>query len=105
MSATADSLRLGLEDLLGDLSYARRTGDLGRVALLVYCELRRWARQAGMTDLACRANVLFLGAPYADRAAFLAKVDALIAEAEQVLMAMPHAAIAQPVFGRTLTRG
>jgi hypothetical protein len=93
MSPSAESLRLGLEDLLGDLTHARRTGDLGRVALLVYCELRRWARQADMPRLADHANVLFLGAPYADRAAFLAEVDALIAEAQQALLAMPPRAV------------
>ena len=39
--------RLVLEDLLGDLWHARRSGDLGRLALLSYYEVRRWARMAG----------------------------------------------------------
>ena len=37
------NLRTGLEDLTGDMVYARRTADLGRLALLCYCEIRRWA--------------------------------------------------------------
>jgi hypothetical protein len=45
-------LQLGLEDLLGDLRYARRRGDLGRLALLLYCDVRRWARLAGEEELA-----------------------------------------------------
>ena len=89
MAASARSLRRGLEDLLGDLAHARRTGDLGRVALLTYCELRRWARLAERQSLADHAHALFLGAPYVDRATFLAHVDALIAEAEQTLGALP----------------
>jgi hypothetical protein len=87
--SSSDRLRLGLEDLLGDLSYARRTGDLGRLALLVYCELRRWARQADKPTLASHAHGMFLGAPYADRASFLAEVDCLIAEARNVLTSLP----------------
>jgi hypothetical protein len=90
--SSSDRLRLGLEDLLGDLSYARRTGNLGRLALLVYCELRRWARQADMPRLASHANGMFLRAPYFDRASFLAEVDSLIAEANDALALLPGSA-------------
>jgi hypothetical protein len=46
------NLRTGLEDLTGDMVYARRTADLGRLALLCYCEIRHWARLAGEERLA-----------------------------------------------------
>jgi hypothetical protein len=98
MDASRHRLRLALEDLLGDLAHARRTGDLGRVALLVYCELRRWARMADQQPLAEHAHELFLGAPYADRDSFLREVDALLAEAGRSLnddtgdAALPEAA-------------
>ena len=51
-------LQLGLEDLLGDLRYARRSADLGRLALLAYCEVRRWARLAADQDLATRSSAM-----------------------------------------------
>ena len=42
-----------LEDLLADLVHARRNQDLGRLALLAYCEVKSWARQ---TDLDSNAS-------------------------------------------------
>jgi hypothetical protein len=56
-------LQLGLDDLLGDLRYARRSVDLGRLALLSYCEVRRWARLAGDEDLAAQAAAMITRAP------------------------------------------
>ncbi|HET9646140.1 MAG TPA: hypothetical protein VFP68_22930 [Burkholderiaceae bacterium] len=82
---SSESLRFGLEDLLADLEHARRSGDLGRLALLSYCELRRWARVAARQELADHANRLFLKAPYANRESFLRAVDQLIEEAKEVL--------------------
>lgn len=76
-------LQLGLEDLLGDLRYARRCADLGRLALLAYCEVRRWARMAGEQALAEHSADLITHAPHASREAFLAEVDELIVELEQ----------------------
>ena len=73
-------LQLGLDDLLGDLRYARRSVDLGRLALLSYCEVRRWARLAGDEDLAAQAAAMITRAPHASREEFLAQVDDLIAE-------------------------
>ena len=73
-------LQLGLEDLLGDLRYARRSADLGRLALLAYCEVRRWARMAGDKDLAARSSAMITRARPANREEFLAQVDDLIAE-------------------------
>ena len=84
MNTPSESLQLGLEDLLGDLQYARRSGDLGRLALLAYCEVRRWARVAGEHALAHQSSALINDLPHADRATFIAAVDALIDELEQV---------------------
>src|SRR5258705_13448012 len=77
--------KVGLEDLLGDLWHARRRGDLGRLALLSYYEVRRWARLSGEPDLAEHSSVLVHGSPFADRDCFLREIDLLIAELEQIL--------------------
>ena len=84
MNASSIPLQLGLEDLLGDLRYARRGPDLGRLALLAYCEVRRWARMAGEQALAEHSSDLITHSPHASREAFLAGVDQLIVELEQV---------------------
>jgi GMP synthase-like glutamine amidotransferase len=76
--------RLGLEDVLGDLQHARRRGDLGRLALLAYCEVRRWARHAGEVELADHSLALITDNPHATRDEFLHKVDDLIKELEGV---------------------
>jgi hypothetical protein len=85
MNRLSQKLRLGLEDLLGDLWHARRAGDLGRLAWVSYYEVRRWARLAGAKTLAEHAEVVVSGCPYANRASFLDEVDRLIAELEQAL--------------------
>jgi hypothetical protein len=41
VTASAVALQLGLEDLLGELQFARRTDHLGRLAFLASCEVRR----------------------------------------------------------------
>jgi len=82
MTVTAESLQLGLEDLLGEMYFARRSGDLGRLALLAYCEVRRWARVAGEQALAEQSSGLIHNGPHANRDAFIADVDALIRELE-----------------------
>ena len=84
MSVPSLPLQLGLDDLLGDLRHARRSGDLGRLALLAYCEVRRWARQAGEQGLAAHSSDLITHSPHASREAFMTQVDELIAELEQV---------------------
>jgi hypothetical protein len=80
----ASTLQLGLEDLLADLHHARRIGDLGRLALVAYCEVRRWARTAGRPALAEHAAAMITDTPHASRDAFLQQIDALIAELEQL---------------------
>lgn len=77
------SLQHGLEDLLGDLKHARRSGDLGRLALLAYCEIRRWARSAGEQDLARRSSELVLLTPHGSREEFIARIDGLIVDLER----------------------
>ena len=79
---TSHSIQLALEDLLADLHHARRQGDLGRLALLAYCEVRGWARRAGMPDIADGATRLFTENPSVSRDEFLAKIDTLIAALE-----------------------
>ena len=78
------SRQLGLEELVADMRHARRQNDLGRLALLAYCEVRRWAREASEPDIAERSSLMMTGRPHASRAAFLEDVDALIAQLELV---------------------
>jgi hypothetical protein len=84
MSHLTQNQRLALEDLLGDLWHARKRGDLGRLALLLHYEVRRWARMSGEQELAEHSSMLVEGYPYADRDSFLDHVDRLISELEQV---------------------
>lgn len=91
MHATSPPLQLGLEDLLGDLHHARKRGDLGRLALLAYCEVRRWARLAGEQQLAEHSAGLITQAPLTSRDEFLTHVDVLILELEQARARFPRA--------------
>lgn len=90
---TSISLQLGLDDLLADLVHARRRDELGRLALLAYCEVRCWARQAGEPTIAERATVMFTEQPRTSKDVFLAKVDALIADLEQLHDHYPRQAV------------
>jgi hypothetical protein len=83
MTTSTAPLQLGLEDLLGDLQHARRIGDMGRLALLAYCEVRRWARQAGEAELADRSTELITRHPHASRDQFMEQIDGLILALEQ----------------------
>ncbi len=84
MACSLESLQLGLEDLLGELQFARRTNDLGRLALLAYCEVRRWARVAGEHALAELSSELINNSPHNDREAFVSRIDELIDSLEQI---------------------
>lgn len=77
-------LRLELDDVLGNMVHARRNDDLGRLALLTYWEVRRWARVAHHDALAARAADLVLNQPLPSRIAFLAIVDDVIDELERI---------------------
>jgi hypothetical protein len=81
---TSLSIQLGLEDLLADLHHARRHQDLGRLALLAYCEVRSWARQAGEPGISEHSTQIFTRDPCVSKDAFLAKVDQLIMALEQL---------------------
>jgi hypothetical protein len=81
---TATSIQLGLEDLLADLHHARRHEELGRLALLCYCELRSWARQAGEPGIGERSTTMFTQSPSVCKEEYLAMVDVLIAELESL---------------------
>jgi hypothetical protein len=81
---TSLSIQLGLEDLLADLHHARRHQDLGRLALLGYCEVRSWARQAGEPGISEHSGQIFTQDPCVSKEAFLAKVDLLITALEQL---------------------
>jgi hypothetical protein len=83
MNASSVQLQLGLDDLLGEMKYARRRGDLGRLALLTYCEVRRWARVAGEQQLAEHSSDLINNCPHASREEFMTRVDELIVELER----------------------
>ena len=79
-----ESMRLGLEDLAGNMVHARRKADLGRLALLCYCEIRHWARMAGEQRLAELSRAFITEHPAGDRREFLDQVDTIIAELEHV---------------------
>ena len=83
MNAHSPSEQHALEDLLGDLQYARRQGDLGRLALLAYCEVRRWARYAGDAELAEHSSEMINSCPHASRDEFQRQVDVIIEELER----------------------
>jgi hypothetical protein len=78
------TLQLTLDDLLADLRHARRRDDLGRLALIAYCEVRRWARQAKEASIADHSASMITRGPQASREAFLEQIDELIGELEQV---------------------
>jgi len=71
-----------LDDLLADLHHARKRGDLGRLAFVAYCDVRRWAREAGRHMLAEQAARLITESPHQSREAFLLQIDQLIHELE-----------------------
>lgn len=75
-------IQLRLEDLLADLHFARKHEQIGRLALLAYCEVKGWARRAGQADVADTALQMFSENPCLSKEAFLAGIDSLIAKLE-----------------------
>jgi hypothetical protein len=71
-----------LDDLLADLYHARNQGDLGRMAFVAYCDVRRWAREEGRNVLAEQAAGLITQSPHQSRDDFLEQIDRLIAQLE-----------------------
>ena len=80
-----------LDDLLADLYHARRRGDLGRLAFVAYCDVRRWARGAGREGLAELASRLVTESPHQSRDEFLAQIDQLIVALEALQTPAPDA--------------
>lgn len=74
--------QLVLEDLLADLYHARKNDQLGRLALLAYCEVKGWARRAGKPDVADTALRMFSENPSLSKDEFLRSIDSLIATLE-----------------------
>lgn len=89
---SAMNLQLGLEDLLADLRHSRRQGDLGRLALISYCEVRRWAREAGEAELAELSSGLISSSPHASRETFLAHIDHVIFDLERARLKFAESA-------------
>ncbi len=75
-----NSMYLGLDDLMHDLYQARRDSDLGKLALIAYCDVRCWARQAGEFAIAERSTAMFTEQPHASREEFLNQIDQLMGE-------------------------
>ena len=78
----SQSSQLALEDLLADLRFARKHDQLGRLALLAYCDVKRWARLASKTDIADTALQMFSEIPCSSKVDFLQGIDKLIAMLE-----------------------
>jgi hypothetical protein len=79
---TSLDVQLGLEDLLADLHFARKHDQLGRLALLAYCEVKSWARRAGKPDVADMALKIFSENPSSRKEDFLESIDRIIATLE-----------------------
>jgi hypothetical protein len=65
------------------MHHARRYQDMSRLALLAWCEVRRWARQAGETELAERSTALITDAPQVSRQQFMSEIDQVIEQLEE----------------------
>ena len=78
------SIQLGLDDLIADLQYARKCDELGRLALLAYCDARCWARQAGVLSVADYSTAIFSEQPHKSKEVFLQQIDQLIFELQRV---------------------
>jgi hypothetical protein len=74
--------QLALEDLLADLNFALEHDQIGRLALLAYCEAKGWGRWSGKHDVADRALEMFSHCPYNTKQEFLEDINNLIATLE-----------------------
>ena len=100
---SAQLLHLALDDLLAELRHARRTGDMGRMALIVWCELRPWARRAGEVEVAERVAAIMVHSPHASRADFQRDVDTLIELLSRVLQRWQGTGLGQPTLSGRAT--
>jgi hypothetical protein len=85
-----------IDDLLAGLYDARKRGDLGRLAFLAYCDVRRWAREAGRHGLAELAAGLVTQSPHLSREAFMDQIDLLVKQLES-LQCASEASNSEPV--------
>ena len=83
MNTSSASLKNGLDDILRDLRFFRKTGDVGRLALLTYCDVRRWAREAGAQELAMHSTALVNDSSRLGHEEFVAAIDELIVGLER----------------------
>ena len=83
MNTSSVSLKNGLDDILRDLRFFRKTGDVGRLALLTYCDVRRWAREAGAQELAMHSTALVNDSSRLGHEEFVAAIDELIVGLER----------------------
>ena len=92
MNTSSVSLKTGLDDILRDLRFFRKTGDVGRLALLTYCDVRRWAREAGAQELARHSLALVNDSAHLGHEEFVAAIDELIVGLEHARLnpANPH---------------
>lgn len=72
------NIQRGLEDLLSDLHLARKNEQIGRLALLTYCDVKRWARLAGKSEVAEMALQMFAKKPSPSRDDFLRDIDQIL---------------------------
>ena len=72
------------EDLAAELTHSRRHDDVGRLALLCFCQVRQLAREAHESQLSELSWRMFIGTVPQDRESFLARVDAVIDELQRV---------------------
>jgi len=79
---THSDVQLSLEDILGALWHARRSGDIGRLARVGCSDVQRWARARREDALVARARALLTDCPYRNRDEFMFAIDRLIAEVE-----------------------
>lgn len=76
------NIHLLLEDLLAELHFARKHDQLGRLALLAYCDVKGWARMASKQEVADTALRMFSEIPCTSKVDFLRSIDELIAMLE-----------------------
>lgn len=93
--------QVAFDALLTDLELARKNEDLGRLAFLAYCEVRRWARGAGRTALADHASALVVSAPHPSRDNFLEQIDLLILEMERARSPLTDPQVSASLPSRT----
>lgn len=76
------TIKQALEPVLADLRYARKHEQVGKLALLVYCDVKRWARHAGKGDVADLVMRMFSESSCKSKGDFLQDIDELLGSLE-----------------------